>query len=158
MTNKHTFGSVLGWDWASDKVSWLGKMSAMFERLRRSSGYYTPASMENVKAINAAVRTASEKLGKSATRQMIVDAYDNILRAMADEITRLDAEVRHKDGRLETAQSNERFEASQLIIAYEQRDEALRHQARLSRQLEALLNLIAPEPEDLDLELVRYDA
>ncbi len=148
MGTPNTFGAVLDWSWSNYPEPWYGRMRATFAHVRRAAGY-TMADGEPDRR-RKYLRTLTNRIGKvqkNASRQMIVDAYEELVMGLINEVIALDrlsgADLIENSGQSRTI--DRLHHAVQEAVG--KQDAAVRRTDQVERQLEAVLTLLAPEPE-----------
>lgn len=148
MSTSNTFGSVLDWSWSNYPEPWYGRMRATFAHVRRAAGYtMADGEPERRRKYVKTITNRIAKVQKNASRQMIVDAYEELVMGLISEVVAL---ARLSDENLieNTTQSRtiDRLHHAVQEAVHGQSD-AVRRTDQVERQLEALLSLLAPEPE-----------
>lgn len=156
MSTPNTFGSVLNWSWSNYPDPWYGRMRATFDHVRRAAGYtMADGEPDRRKKYASTISNRIAKVQKNASRQMIVDAYEELVSGLICEVIALD--------KLSDANMVENTRQAQTIDrlhhtvqeAVDGQSAAVRRTDQVERQLEALLSLIAPEPEGYHIYNIR---
>lgn len=156
MATNHTFGTVLNWSWVNYPEDWYGRLRATFSHVRRATQYYADRP-ESLTSLRKLIDIDMGNLTKNSTRQQIVDTYEHLVNGLIVEVISLQEKYENAEEAITGWKGKVERVDREIQRSYVIRDEALGHQARFARQLNAVLDLIAPEPEQFDPMSVRYE-